>query len=172
MYLIGVTAMEIARGRGQSTVATAGKVFSSMFRNALIVGIGLGLLVNATSFPVPKVATDAVDLMARAALPAALFGLGGVLVRYKPEGDIKVIAMVCAISLVVHPTLSWALGTMLGLDRDAFRSLILTAAMAPGVNTYIFANMYGAARRVAASGVLISTGISILTVWFWLLILP
>ena len=101
-----------------------------------------------------------------------MFGLGGILVRYKPEGDAKVIAMVCAISLTVHPLISFSLGTALGLDRDAFRSVVLTAAMAPGVNTYIFANMYGAARRVAASAVLMSTAASILTVWIWLLLIP
>ena len=172
MYLIGVTVMEIVRGAGQSPLATARTVASSMFHNALIVGIGLGILVNLTGFPLPQVVFDGVDLMARAALPAALFGLGGVLVRYRPEGDIKVIAMVCVISLVLHPTLAWGLGRALDLDRDAFRSVILTAAMAPGINTYIFANMYGAARRVAASSVLLATAFSILSVWFWLLILP
>ncbi|MDA1154925.1 MAG: AEC family transporter, partial [Proteobacteria bacterium] len=49
---------------------------------------------------------------------------------------------------------------------------MLTAAMAPGVNAYIFANMYGRARRVAASSVLLATGLSILTVWGWLAVLP
>jgi len=43
--------------------------------------------------------------------------------------------------------------------------------MAPGFNAYIFANMYGRARRVAASSVLIATGSSILTVWLWLTVL-
>lgn len=172
MYLIGVTVMEIVRGSGQSPLATARTVASSMFHNALIVGIGLGLLVNVAALPVPQVVFDGVDLMARAALPAALFGLGGVLVRYRPEGDLKVIAMVCVISLIVHPSLAWTLGSVLDLDRDAFRSVILTAAMAPGINTYIFANMYGAAKRVAASAVLISTACSVVTVWVWLLILP
>lgn len=172
MYLLGVTAMEIVRGSGQTTAQTVRKVLSSMFHNALIVGIALGVFVSVTGLPVPSVVNDAVSLVAGAALPAALFGLGGVLVRYKPEGDIKVIAMVGAIALVVHPALAWGLGTALGLDRDAFRSVILTAAMAPGVNTYIFASMYGTAKRVAASGVLLSTAASVLTVWLWLLILP
>ena len=40
--------------------------------------------------------------------------------------------------------------------------------MAPGFNAYIFANMYGRARRVAASSVLLATLGSILTVWVWL----
>ena len=34
--------------------------------------------------------------------------------------------------------------------------------MAPGINTYIFANMYGRVRRIAASSVLITTSASLL----------
>jgi predicted permease len=44
--------------------------------------------------------------------------------------------------------------------------------MAPGVNAYIFANMYGQARRVAASSVLIATGLTVGTAWLWLSVLP
>jgi predicted permease len=172
LYLIGVTAMEVVRGQGQGPLQKARSVLSSMFHNALIVGIGLGLIVNLTSLPLPTVMTSAVDLIASAALPAALFGLGGMLVRYKPEGDMKVIVMVSAFSLIVHPAFSYGLSQLVGLDRDAMRSVVLTAAMAPGINTYIFANMYGAGRRVAASAVLLSTVLSVLTVWVWLLILP
>ena len=43
--------------------------------------------------------------------------------------------------------------------------------MAPGVNAYIFANMYGRAKRVAASSVLVATAASILTAWMWLMVL-
>lgn len=171
-YLLGVTAMEIARGTGRGPVSTALGVLKSMFSNGLVIGISLGLIVNLTGTPMPGILTDAIDLMVRAALPAALFGLGGVLVRYRPEGDLKAIAMVCAISLIVHPAISWTAASAFALDRDAFRSVVLTATMAPGVNTYIFANMYGAARRVAASSVLIATASSVLTVWLWLLVLP
>ena len=45
-YLIGVTAMEVARGSGQGFAAAASGVIRSMFRNALVIGIGLGLVVN------------------------------------------------------------------------------------------------------------------------------
>ena len=92
--------------------------------------------------------------------------MGGVLVRYRPEGGLKVTVMVVAVSLVVHPLITWNFATAFELDRDALRSVVLTAAMAPGANTYIFANMYGTASRVAASAVLISTSFSVVTVWF------
>jgi len=148
------------------------KVLKAMFSNALIIGIGLGFAVNLSGITLPNVLTDAVDMMIRAALPAALFGLGGVLYRYRPEGDASTIAMICIVSLILHPSITYALGRAFDLDRDAMRSAVITAAMAPGINTYLFANMYGVARRVAASGVLIGTALSLITVWVWLAILP
>jgi predicted permease len=129
--------------------------------------------VNLTGLPLPATVFAGINLLASAAIPAALFGLGGVLVRYRPEGDKLTIAMVCAISLVLHPAVTYALGRFaFALDTAALRSSVLTAAMAPGVNAYLFAAMYGVAMRVAASSVLIATAASILTIWAWLAILP
>ena len=171
-YGVGITAMEIARNWGGSVAALPRKVLTAMFRNALIVGITLGFIVNLGHITVPGALADALDLIARAALPAALFGLGGVLYRYRPEGDMRAILYVVAISLVLHPAIVWLLAGFNDLSEPATRSAILTSAMAPGVNAYVFANMYGRARRVAASAVLMGTGLSIVTVWFWLHVLP
>ena len=171
-YLVGVTVMEIVRARGEALGGLPRKVTRAMFHNALVIGIALGFIVNLSGVSLPRVVGDAVDLMVRAALPAALFGLGGILYRYKPEGDLKVIALICGVSLVLHPSVAWLVGQGLGLSVGQLRGSVLTAAMAPGVNTYIFANIYGTARRSAASGVLIGTMVSLLSVWVWLLILP
>lgn len=73
--------------------------------------------------------------------------------------------------MVLHPSLMWVFGVAASVPTEAFKSGVLTAAMAPGVNGYIFANMYGRARRVAASTVLLATMASILTVWVWLMLL-
>jgi predicted permease len=170
-YGLGITVMEVVRNRGQSGLTLMRSVGRAMFRNALVLALIAGFVVNFSGIPIPGVLDDALSLIVRAALPAALFALGGVLIQYKPEGDMKAIAMVCALALMVHPALVWMLGTAVALPQDAFRSGVLTAAMAPGFNAYIFANMYGRARRVAASSVLISTGLSILTIWVWLSVL-
>ena len=52
------------------------------------------------------------------------------------------------------------------------RSAVVTASMAPGVNAYLFSHLYGVAKRVTASAVLLATAGSIATVWLWLHILP
>jgi len=171
-YGIGITVMEIVRARGDSLRALPGRVLKAMFSNALILGILLGFAVNLSDTTIPSALAEAVDLMVRAALPAALFGLGGVLYRYKPEGDLKIVALVCVLALGLHPVIVMSLGQLGGLDRDALRSGVLTAAMAPGMNAYLFANIYGRARRVAATSVVVTTAASILTIWVWLSLLP
>lgn len=171
-YLIGVSAMEFVRARGSPLRGLPRTVIGAMFHNSLVIGIALGFVVNVGNIDLPSVVDDALDMMIQAALPAALFGLGGILFRYRPAGDLRAIGFVCAVSLVLHPTVTYAVGLWFGLGVDPLRAAVITAAMAPGVNAYIFANIYGAARRVAASAVLLSTVGSILTVWVWLLILP
>lgn len=171
-YGLGITVMEVVRARGRSLKTLPAQVLRAMLSNALILGIVLGFTVNLGNIALPGPLMDGLDLMVRAALPAALFGLGGVLVRYRPEGDLRLVLFVCAVALVAHPAITFGLGRALSLSDAAIRSAILTAAMAPGINTYVFANLYGHARRVAASGVLIGTAASIGTVWLWLAVLP
>ncbi len=171
-YALGITAMELARNAGGGVVATVRNIFNSMFRNALVIGIALGFAVNLSGVNTPDVAAQALDLMSRAALPAALFALGGVLVRYRPEGDKLMVLYVCAIALVLHPMVTWFLGKGFGLGTGPFRSAVLTASMAPGVNAYVFANMYGVGKRVAASAVLYATALSVISVSVWLSLLP
>lgn len=171
-YLLGATAMEIARNQSAVALEKAKRVVDAMFHNPFVISILLGLFVNITGLPLPSPLLGGIDLIAAAALPAALFGLGGILFRYRPEGDVKAILMVCAISLILHPAIVLGTGLAFGLDQNALRSAVLTASMAPGVNAYVFAHMYDGARRVAASSVLIATAASLVSIWVWLLILP
>ncbi|MEX0347883.1 MAG: AEC family transporter [Paracoccaceae bacterium] len=170
-YCLGITVMEIIRNRGNGGRKTVAAVLRAMFRNALIIAIGLGFAFNFSGLSLPGVVEDALQMIIRAALPVALFAVGGVLVQYRPEGDMRTIAFVCVISLLLHPALVWSFGAALSLPQDLFRSGVLTAAMAPGINAFIFADLYGRAKRVAASSVLLATGASVLSVWMWLTVL-
>lgn len=174
-YALGIGLMEWARTRGTALplAALGRQIARAILLQPLVIGIILGFAVNLTGLPLPAVGWSALDLLISAAIPTALFALGGVLFRYRPEGDRATIAMVCAISLVLHPALTWLLARhVFGLDTAGLRSAVLTAAMSPGVNSYIFAHMYGVAKRVAATSVLVATAVSILTIWGWLQILP
>ncbi|SMO35016.1 AEC family transporter [Paracoccus laeviglucosivorans] len=177
LYTFGITMMEITRSRGQNLRIgqVAMRAMSGVLHTPLIIGILSGAVMNLllqVGLTMPQGFWSAADMMARAALPAALFGMGGVLYRYRPEGDSTAIVLCCVCSLVIHPVTTYGLGHLFQLPTGAMRSAVITAAMAPGVNAYLFAAIYNSAKRVAATTVLVSTGLSILTIWFWISILP
>ena len=175
MYAFGITAMEVVRtqGQGLGLQRVAMQIGSGLVTNPLIIGISAGFAVNLLHLSLPIILDDAVRMVGSAGLPAALFGLGGVLVRYRPDGDLRIVAMISGLSLVLHPAITYLLGSgPLGLGVAELRSATVTGAMPPGVNAYLFANMYGVGKRVAASSILIGTALTILTGWFWLTLLP
>ncbi|MFT7059618.1 MAG: putative permease, partial [Pseudorhodobacter sp.] len=160
IYTFGIMMMEMSRGHdgGRSVREVAKLIVQGVLRNPLVIGIAAGFAVNLLHIPQPAPFQAATAMLAQSALPAALFGLGGILMRYKPEGDLKTIGMVCCVSLVAHPAITYGLGRhVFDLDTAKLRSAVITAAMAPGVNAFLFANMYGAAKRVSASTVLLAT---------------
>ncbi|MCX8507814.1 MAG: AEC family transporter [Rhodobacteraceae bacterium] len=175
MYAFGITAMELVKshGTGLATGQLLAQIGRGLVRNPLIIGISAGFALNLTATPLPRPLWDAADMIGRAGLPAALFGLGGVLVRYRPEGDLRIVALISALSLLLHPALTYGLGTrVFALSLSDLRSATVTGAMAPGINAYLFAHMYGVGKRVTATALLFGTGLSVLTVWFWLQVLP
>ena len=74
--------------------------------------------------------------------------------------------------IVIGPTIAMIGLALFNIGAGQTRSAVLMAAMAPGVNAYVFANMYGVAKRVNATAVLAGTVVSILTIWLWLAVLP
>ncbi|MDJ0857429.1 MAG: AEC family transporter [Dinoroseobacter sp.] len=172
-YLLGITAMETVRSTGKGALRTLWEIVKQITHNGIMIGIFLGFAVNLLGLAMPGVAMEAIDLIARAGLPAALFGLGGVLYRYKPEGDLREVAFVCLTALVLQPLIVWGMARgVFSLETSELRAAVVVSAMAPGVNTYVFANMYGVAKRVAATSVLIGTALCILTTAGWLTVLP
>lgn len=173
-YTLGIVAMELTRagGQGLAVTALAKRILRQIFTNPLVIALLCGFVVNLSGLTVPKPLDDALQIIARSALPAALFAVGGVMVQYKIEGDWRLIGMICVLTLLVHPGITWALGRAFDLSTASLRSAVLTACVAPGVNTYVFASLYDRAKRSAASGLLIATGACLFTSWFWLSVLP
>ena len=171
-YLVGITTMEFTRADGRSLAETARSVARAMFRNSLMIGLALGFAVNLGHLPYPEPLRGAVEMIADSALPAALFGLGGVLSRYAIRASLGEASMISFLSLVVHPGVAYALSHwVFGLPPEFVRGAVMTAAMAPGVNSYVFANLYNRGQAQVASAVLLATGLTVLTASAWLSIL-
>jgi malonate transporter len=171
-YFLGITVMELVKSSEKDLKKNIVTILKAMFSNALVVGIMLGFIVNIFEVNLAQSIQASIDMITAVALPAALFGMGGILHQYRPQGDIGPIIMVCAISLIIHPAVVWLAGRNFELTDTQLRSAVITAAMAPGINTFVFAHIYGKAKRVASTSVLLSTAFSIGTIWVWLSLLP
>jgi hypothetical protein len=170
-YLIGITAMEFLRADGRGVVATSRIVLKAMFRNSLMIGIGLGFLVNLGGIALPGALLAAIELLARAALPVALFALGGVLTRYTLSKSLGEAGLIVVLSLIIQPALTLLLAWQLQLPPATTKSIVLMSAVAPGLNAYLFASMYNRGTEAAASAVLLSTILAGFTVSAWLIFL-
>lgn len=168
----GMVAMEISRRDGTGALAGAKRAMRSILSNALMLGIVAGLTLNLAALRLPGPVEDALDMLASATLPTALFALGAVLTRYRMREQIGWAAMISGLALIVHPAIVWTLGTQVFDLSEAFlRGAVVTAAMPSGINVYVFAAMYKRCEGIAASAVLLSTALGVLTVSVWLAIL-
>ncbi len=171
-YLVGIATMELLRADGQSMAKTARAITTTMFHNPLMIGIGLGFLVNILNIPVFSQVMSVVEMLGQVMLPSALFALGGVLTRYSMRAALPEASVIAFLSLFVHPFLAFIFANhIFDLPEQVTRNLVVTAAMAPGINAFLFANMYKRAEDVAASTILLATIATIFTAsgWIWFL---
>lgn len=172
LYTTGFITMEAVRRDGAGIVAGAARVGRSMARNALMIGIVLGLTLNLLSAPLPQPMIDALDRMSAAVPAVALFTLGAALTRYRLQAEISLALLISAVLLVAHPAVAYVLGVyVFDLDAPHLRAAVVTASMPAGLNVYVFAAMYQRGEGVAASAVLLSTALSVVTISAWLAIL-
>ena len=137
----------------------------------MIVAILAGLLLNILGLPIPSSISSGLSIIKEAALPTALFALGGVLYQYRPEGDNLTISFVIFVSIILHPALVYFASISSSLTLDQIRSAVITAAMAPGINAFLFASTYKKAQPVVASSILLGTIATVCTASIWIIIL-
>ncbi len=165
-FLVGITTMELYKsrektGRDRPVIVS---LISLIWKNAILMGMILGLIFNLLGLSLPEVLAVPVNMVAGSAIPAALFALGGILSQYKPTGDFKIIAMVCFLTLIFHPFVAWVLSSLVfDIPKPLIQSAVITASMPPGLNAFIFASIYGRGTRIAASSVLVGTIMAVFT---------
>lgn len=171
-YIVGITTMEVVRADGKTLPQTFKRILKEIFTNSLTIGLMLGFAVNLLGITLPQFIWSPIEMMINAAIPTALFALGGILVRYKMGDRIGETIVVLVLKLFIHPAIAYVLATMVfDLSIEFTRAAVVTAAMAPGVNVYVFANMYDRAKGTAANAVLLGIAASILSISFWLFLL-
>ena len=172
-YFIGILSMELCQSSNKISNFTnvLSNIFNLVCKNPLIFAIFLGLVVNTFGIPIPSPIWNSLSIIKNAALPTALFALGGALYQYRPAGDGLTICFIIFVSIILHPALVYFAGISSPLNVEQLRSAVITAAMAPGINAFLFASTYKKAQRVVASSILLGTLATVVTASIWILIL-
>ncbi|MAK77019.1 MAG: permease [Nisaea sp.] len=167
ILLIGSATMliEIARGDTRNLIILPWSIGRGIVTNPIIAGLLLGLAANMVGFTTPAPVAKMADMLARAALPCAVFSMGASLAAYRLGGAIGRAGLWSVLKLAGHPTLVWLLGTYVfdlpALWRDV---AVLVAALPVGINVYLLAARYQAGEAAVASSLVLSAGLSFLTV--------
>ena len=172
MYMAGIVSMESAARDGGGLAAGLRKVIRSLSRNPMVMSVMAGLALNLSGIPLPEAAEEAMRLLASAALPLGMFGIGATLTRYTFGGDLRETGLFVALSLVVRPLLiALCVFWVFDLDPLVAKVTIMMGAMPGGINIYLFAVMYKRSEALAANVVLVGTVAAIVSVTLWLAIL-
>lgn len=172
VYSIGMISMELARRDGAPLGETVRKTLTSIFSNPLMIGLLLGIFSNQVGLFIPKPLMVAIDMIAEGALPIAIFGVGVALTRYTLKTEIFESLIISGIALIFYPALVFFITHVLfDLPKLYVQAAVTVAAMPAGFNIYIFASLYNRAMGLAASVLLLSTVLSVLTISAWLQLL-
>ena len=95
-----------------------------------------------------------------------------VLNRYRIKESLGESLTISALALLVHPVIVFVLARwVFDLPLLYVQAAVVLAAMPPGMNVYIFANLYNRAVGLSASVIVIANILSVLSVSAWLLVL-
>ena len=163
--------MSVGEKERRPLLATLGGIVRRIVTHPFILATAAGVAAAFLGARPPAPVQQVLDALAGAAAPCALFAMG-VTAALRPLKRVPLeLAWLLPVKLVVHPGLVWALVAPLpGIDPLWLHSAMLLAALPTATNVFVIAQSYGVWEQRASSVVVVSTGLSVLTVtaFLWL----
>lgn len=162
--MLSVVVLEVFRGQKPKPLHILGQIA----KNPLVIGSVLGILTLAAGIRLPHILEQTIQNISAIASPLQLFLLGAFfqfsgLKTYRRE-----LVTVSAAKLIVSPGLFLGLGALLGFRGVAFVSLIGIFASPTAVNSFTMAQQMGGDAELAGDIVVITSAVSILTMFLWI----
>ena len=149
---------------GRMSFGVLRNVGLGLLKNPMIVSISLGLLVSSMAVPIPVPVNEFLEILGGAATPGALFAIGASLASKSAERMV-IAGWLSFCKLIVHPA-AVAVAALMVFDVDPYAAgvMITAAALPVAGNVYILAQHYGVAPARVSATILLSTGLSVLTI--------
>jgi malonate transporter and related proteins len=149
------------QGRGQQLVSIGKDVITHPF----IVSTVFGILASGFGFKPWGAVSTVLDMLARAAGPAALFAMG-LTVGLRPFKGLKSdVFVLTSIKLLLQPLLMFGLMLLIANpDSLWLKVAVMMAALPTASNAFILARQYNSYVEGASTAVLVTTVLSALTI--------
>lgn len=130
-----------------------------------IVATVAGIIGSALHFHPPAALGTMLDMLMRAAGPAALFALGVTVGLRKFEGVGPEIVLVAGMKVFIQPLLAFAVvGMVPGLPPAWLHVAVMMAALPTASNAFILASQYKTFVQGASTAVIVTTVLSAITI--------
>jgi len=111
----------------------------------------------------PHIAIVSLKMLAGAASPMVLFALGVFLSGLSFKGKGTNVAMIVTLKLAVFPILFWLVSFLVNANDLQLSVSVIQAAMPVGINTFSLADKMQPDKELAATAILVTTVLSVMT---------
>lgn len=136
-----------------------------MFLTPMVVTSVLALILYLANIPFHPMVVETLSLLDRITSPASMLVIGCVLAAY----PIKTIFgrwhayVFCLVRLIVIPVIVWAVLRLFVTDPLIFGVMVVLSALPAATNTVLICSKYNGDESTAASGLFLSTTLSLIT---------
>jgi len=142
---------------------SARAIVTTVIRNPLIWACAIGLLVNLTHLPLPKIWHEVADALSRSSLAIGLLVTGaGLHLKGLLRPSLSA-TMGVAFKLVLMPVLALALAAWFGLSGDSLAIVAICAAVPTSPSAYVLARQMGGDAPLLAQIITLQTILAAIT---------
>jgi len=163
--MLGIV-LRVRMGKGGEVFTAIGQTLLDHIKNPILIALIAGLVYAALGGPkIVKEVDTILRLLGRAAVPCALFAMGGMLVRYRIQGSLATPLAICTIKLAAFPAIVWLLAKYLfAVPSSWTMAVMILAAMPTSFNMHKLMKRSESGSAAAGSAIVLSTILSAVAV--------
>ena len=147
------------------------KMLRGVITNPLIISSMLGVIANLIQLPVPTAVQKGLTDLGRVATPLALVTLGGEFMFRSVSAFRRQLSIVVIGKLILGALAMVAVGVMMGFRNEMLVPLLIMFGAPTAVSSFTMAQQMDGDSELAASVVVFTTALSILTIFLWVFVL-
>lgn len=162
--VLAVVTLEVFRGGKPN----ARKILKGIATNPLIISSLLGIACNLIGLPISSAVQKGIADIGKVATPLSLVVLGGEFMFGNIRGLAGQLAITVSGRLLISPLIMVALGVMLGLRNEMLVPVLILFGAPTAVSSFTMAQQMDGDGDLAASVVVFTTALSIVTIFLWI----